>query len=509
MSGKLMHCVPLTADSEVMVANSRFCDDTWDLAPLFSQNSISPNYKKLRFDDIRNEQLKLIIKQYLYYKLGQIKARTVIAVRYRLTHFVRFCEIHSIKSLKHITSHTLIDFAVWLKAEHEISHMTGYFISHAVEEMIRIGQIKGWDVPVGDVLTGTMAKDLWGPRTDESCSKKVQPIPDDVFDKIMQCAINYKARNPDDVLTKCGIIIQSQTGLRIGEVLSIKSGCLYQPSDAPAYFEVAISKTTKGEPILHQVFANGLVINAIKELEQSTAMLRAESGKQELFLVRNQGTNVSNAFRWTSNRLKTFIRDCDIRGANGELYPLKSHQFRATFVKQLITRKIPIAYVMKQYSHVSAEMTCYYLTLQEHEVKEIYAQMLFSPDAKIAGILADEIKAKTSVMFRGKTELDIETIINNLSESLTFNPLPGGVCLYDYRRWNCSNGDGCFFYNCPNFLTEISFLPVLKKELDLMEQEMERTKCLGYERQWQIQHSRYQHLLPLVEKLEANIDEEA
>ena len=185
MSGKLMHCVPLTADSEVMVANSRFCDDTWDLAPLFSQNSISPNYKKLRFDDIRNEQLKLIIKQYLYYKLGQIKARTVVAVRYRLTHFVRFCEIHSIKSLKHITSHTLIDFAVWLKAEHEISHMTGYFISHAVEEMIRIGQIKGWDVPVGDVLTGTMAKDLWGPRTDESCSKKVQPIPDDVFDNYL------------------------------------------------------------------------------------------------------------------------------------------------------------------------------------------------------------------------------------------------------------------------------------------------------------------------------------
>lgn len=509
MSGNLLYRVPQTADSEIMVANSRFCDDTWDLAPLFSQSSISPNYKKLRFDDIHNEHLKLIIKQYLYYKLGQIKARTVVAVRYRLTHFVKFCEIHNIQTLRHITSHTLIAFAVWLKAERDISPMTGYFISHAVEEMIRIGQIKGWNVPASDVLTGTTAKDLWGPRTDKSCLKKVQPIPDDIFDKIMQYAVNYKARNPDDVLTKCGIIIQSQTGLRIGEVLSIKSGCLHQPSDSPAYFEVALSKTVKGDPILHQVFANDLVISAIAELEQSTAKLRSESGKQELFLVRNQGINVSNAFRWTSDRLKTFIRDCDIRGADGELYPLKSHQFRATFVKQLIMRKIPIAYVMKQYSHVSAEMTCYYLTLQEHEVKEIYAQMIFSPDAKIAGILADEIKAKTSVMFRGKTEHDIETIINNLSESLTFNPLPGGVCLYDYRRGNCSDGDGCFFYNCPNFLTEISFLPVLKKELELMEREMERTKHLGYERQWQIQYSRYQHLRPLVEKLEANADEEA
>lgn len=64
-----------------------------------------------------------------------------------------------------------------------------------------------------------------------------------------------------------------------------------------------------------------------------------------------------------------------------------------------------------------------------------------------------------------------------------------------------------FFYNCPNFLTEVSFLPVLKKELELMVREMERTKQLGYERQWQIQYSRYQHLLPLIEKLEANPDE--
>ena len=66
---------------------------------------------------------------------------------------------------------------------------------------------------------------------------------------------------------------------------------------------------------------------------------------------------------------------------------------------------------------------------------------------------------------------------------------------------------GAFFYNCPNFVTEISFLPVLKKELELMEREMERTKQLGYERQWQIQHSRYQHLQPLVAELEGQTNE--
>jgi len=49
----------------------------------------------------------------------------------------------------------------------------------------------------------------------------------------------------------------------------------------------------------------------------------------------------------------------------------------------------------------------------------------------------------------------------------------------------------------------VSFLPVLQKELDLMEKEMQRTKQLGFERQWQIQYSRYQYLKPLVAQLEA------
>jgi hypothetical protein len=153
-------------------------------------------------------------------------------------------------------------------------------------------------------------------------------------------------------------------------------------------------------------------------------------------------------------------------------------------------------------------MTCHYLTLQEKEMRDIYSHLILSPNAKIAGIQALGIQKKTAEVFRGKTKTEIESVIDSLSSSLSFNPLPGGVCLYDYRRGNCANGDGCFFYNCPNFVTEVSFLPVLKRELGLVEIELKRTKELGYEHQWQIQYSRYRHLLPLVRQLEANADEQ-
>ena len=91
---------------------------------------------------------------------------------------------------------------------------------------------------------------------------------------------------------------------------------------------------------------------------------------------------------------------------------------------------------------------------------------------------------------------------------MSFNPLPAGVCLYDFRRGNCSDGDGCFFYNCPNYVTEVKFYPILKQELDLMEKEMARYKELGQQRAWERQHIKHEYLKPLVDSLEEQINAE-
>lgn len=82
----------------------------------------------------------------------------------------------------------------------------------------------------------------------------------------------------------------------------------------------------------------------------------------------------------------------------------------------------------------------------------------------------------------------------------------GDLCLYDFRRGNCTDGDGCFFYNCPNYITEVQFYPVLKAELDLLDKEMTRLKELGHEREWQKQYIKYKYLKPLVESLEVQIN---
>lgn len=489
--------------SEIKVGNSFYTDDVWDLSVLIPQTTTPNSKKKLVFSEEIPIPIKSVLKQYAYYSLGKIKPQTVITNMNSMKAFIQFCKIKSIFSLRELDRNTIIDFNFWLKNEKKYKKKSGYMAMRVVEELLHIGRIKGWNVPSTDILLGLTAAEVWGSGKDED-AKQFEPIPDDIFEKIVQCAISYRK----DIITKAGIIIQSQTGLRIGEVLSLKAGCLHQNEDGTAYFDVFISKTAKGESIKHKIFANQLVVDVILELEEATRALREESGRDELFLHRN-GKRICSpmVMNWSKNRLRTFIRNCNIRDASGELYHLQSHQFRPTFVRKIVMKGIPISFAMKQFAHVSIEMTCHYLQLQEKEIRDIYAGILLDPNSKLAGMRADKIEAARNSYFKGKAETDVNKVVAELAKGLTFNPLPSGICLYDYRRGNCGEGDSCFFYNCPNFITEKSFLPVLERELERIELAMEREKNSGHERAWQLQNSKYIYLKPLIEQLKGESDE--
>ena len=493
---------PDTDLNTIMIGDSKYSDDIWDLRPFIKLKTRKESQNYLSFGYIKDADLKETVKQYACYKLGKIKPQTVRDyINGKLPMFIEYCSINGIHSFVDVSLEDYLTFNLWMKDEKKVAIGTGFHACHVVEEIIRIGQIKGWNVPQFHLPKTETAYQLW-PVQKTMRTNKTKSIPEDIFDKILYHAVH----DEKDILTKAGIIIQSQTGLRINEVLSIKEGCLKHTSDGYDYIELTLGKTEKGEPIIHKVFINELVKNVIAELSEATAELRKESGLKELFLFKHGKIRVIPTTKWTENRLPTFIRKWNIQDSKGNLYPLTSHQFRATFVRELIKRKVPIAMIMKQYSHVSIEMTAHYLTLQEEEVKEIYSDMILSPESKIAGLRAKEIKGKLDTLFHGKTEEEIDDVITNLSKTMSFNPLPTGVCLYDFRRGNCSDGDGCFFYNCPNYITEVQFYPILKDELDLLEKEMTRLKELGHDREWQRQYIKHKYLKPLVESLEVQLD---
>lgn len=78
-----------------------------------------------------------------------------------------------------------------------------YNYGKVIEEIIKIGQIKGWNVPKNNIFRDFTSLDLWDFKKDRK-ENKTKPIPEDIFDKILQCALKEK-----NILTKAGIIIQS------------------------------------------------------------------------------------------------------------------------------------------------------------------------------------------------------------------------------------------------------------------------------------------------------------
>lgn len=304
---------------------------------------------------------------------------------------------------------------------------------------------------------------------------------------------------------------------------------------------VKISKTEKGEAVPHKVYVNDLVVKTVSELEEATKQLRrnyvewlnnkiesikntkisdVDKRKEIDKLLQNDisdylfisecpqfesRASLPKAFDWNRSKLYPFLRRWNISDKYGDVYYFSSHSFRPTFVRELIKKGIKIGFIQKQFDHTTIEMTCHYLQLEEDEIKGIYSEMLLIPESKIAGIRANEIKQELSSMFEGKTSIEIQEITKDLVSSMQFNTLPTGVCLYDVRRGNCTDGDGCFMYNCPNYLTEIQFYPLLKKELEVLELEMRRYKEQGRERDFQRQYIKWKYLKPLVDGLEIQL----
>lgn len=509
MPSNLRQLKPITKDTkfnDITIGNSNFSDDIWDLSPFIKSKNIKQSQKKIDFVYIESEDMKITVKRYAYHKLGKIKPQTVFHnINSKLPPFFKFCNKINLSSFSQVTKKIFLDYITWLKEHYitqqgkKLSKGSGYHKSLVVQDIIKVGQIKGWNVPK-DNFNNVNCCELWQPNKNKK-QRKTKPIPEDTFNKILHYAVNEE----QNILTKAGIIIQSQTGLRISEVLSIKAGCIKTTDDSHDYMEVTLSKTEK-EPVIHKVFVNKLVKKTVRELEEYTKDLREESGLQELFLYKYGKIRPLKGNKFNTRRMANFIERWNIRDKKGNLYPLHTHQFRTTFVRELIKKNVPLPFIQKHFRHLSLEMTNHYLTLQQEEIKGIYGDMLLSPDSQLAGKRADEIKETLKQEFRGKTEEEIDEIIEGLSKSLSFNPLPTGVCLYDFRRGNCTDTDGgCFMYNCPNYITEVKFYPVLKKELELMEREMTRLQELGRERDWQRQKIKHKHLKPLVDDLESKL----
>jgi len=531
---------------QVFIGKSKYTDDNWDLSPFTGTLARTPGENVIRFGPIGNEEMKKVLKQYAYVRLGEVKPITVIHdINCSFPLFRKFSKENFITNFTEITLKVFKSYSSsWLTTKWEsgqISASYAYDASRLVEDVVTKGQIKGWKVS-GAYINGMSSK-IWNKRVKhEMKENKRQPVPPLVLDQIINAVKNHET----NLFVKSVIIVLSQTGLRIGDVLSLKVGCIGQDKKGNWILDVWIQKGDQEAEarVNHQIIVNEWAAQTIKEYERCTLILRSRLKKelqQRIALIRSsnlskpeqdaqinelQRTDISNhlfihtsfgnnpetntifltGVRSWGRWIKKFMNKWEIVGEDGEIYPIDTHQFRHTFVSELIKQDVKPAFIQKYLAHVSEEMVAYYTSINDDHAKKELAMKFLHPDAKTAGKRAEEIMEQTAPLFRGKTAVEIEGIIEELAEELSFNLLPTGICLFDEVRGQCTNGNGCFFYNCANYLTTEEKYPVLKKELDECEKWMARFKIDGKKRDYDRLFIVWEHLKPLVDELEAKIN---
>ena len=377
------------------VGHSVFSDDIWDFKGLTSGAEIHHDAKyQVKFDLLNHLSIKETVK---WFAVNDLMANTLQTVRRKiaaLTVFRRFLEENpDITSFSDITKYRLEEFFQYvLSAKTDkgqpMSAIARKKAAQVIQEILVRGAVRGWDVPKKNTHVKLLYDEIIinnkSIKKGTKLGKTNKVLPDkQIVSDIIKTAQNELEEPNGDVLTAASIILSTQLGSRIEEVLTLKTRCL-SLIDGEAYITFTSSKTNK-EPVEVIKPANVHVVRAVKRLEEHTRLLREESNLPYLFLNRSRNlkgnpVTVCSHANWNKNRLRPWMKKHDFRDEKGKFVDLTSHYFRhvcATFALEGGMKTMAVA---KLLGHKSILMTSTY----DHSDKQQIVKDILSGDTPIA-----------------------------------------------------------------------------------------------------------------------------
>lgn len=480
LSGKIL--------SDFRIGNGVFSDDIWDFSGYETATGGRARLQ-LKFSFIKQEKIKAVVKAFSAISLLGQKLSGVKRSIQGFSLFYRYIadSYPNMQSLEQMNALILRGYYHYLystisnKTKDPLSRSGIFHAAAVIKNILTEGSHRDWLVPVDCSWVLPIYNEMIesSPRTKMSAQKTKRMFADVVIQKIIKSAIEERC-----MITKAAIIIQSQMGFRIGEVLDLHPNCI-KTINGKVKIEYWTQKTKNGR-VMRLKPANEMVVNAIKELETETQEIRDESGLNFLFIKRTPTGGIirCNESNWNRDYMRPFVERWDIR-ETGELIHLTSHYFRHIFATYAHRKGMPIQSIMKMFDHESLTMTGVYTHISEENAKAKFTEII-SGNAVVAGMLAGKIRERLADdnPFKGKTQQQTTAIINAMNINVTAN----GICFHHpARRDSCADDGDCLI--CPNFVTTAEFLPVHRQRVIELEKEMERAKKAGNDL-WYVKNKR-------------------
>jgi len=504
----------------IVVENSHFKDTVWDLRSLFANKRVNVHSQgRLNFALLASKPLIIEpLKRYFYLRLGQVKPLSVVTAYNGLaSKLIQFMLHYKMDSLKGFTTKRFMLFNLWLKTEYANQSASNAKnlsrVANTLYQIIKTGQALEFSaLPKEGIVLEISIWQWWDQSTEH------KSVPDKIVDRsiplpIWKEIIQKAWEEPDIIQTirsgsseglfrvnnvKFALLIQAFTGLRISEVLYLKRGCIHKDSKNRCWLEVSIDKTEQTST-LHQILIPEDIYTLIQDLHTITQVLEAEAKEKEyLFYIlsrpykRSEYSTVSKRFtpvplesgKYNSNLLRPFLKKIGLPStfinSENEIIMLTSHCFRHTFANIAVAQKgIDPTVLQTHFRHLSLEMTLHYVHLNKSELKRSYIQgMMEGGTIYTQGKEGESFK---KILNEATSVSDLEQSTERLSKMFGINPLPFGLCLYDFKRGHCPHlgVQSCHMIGCSDFITNASFLLNFKHEQSLLIKQLDHVQKNG------------------------------
>lgn len=461
--------------------------DTWELSDNVPESQYYGRTFKFDFSFIESTNIKNVVKDYIWHNwsLQNHTPQKLYHDLSRFKHFCSFLEQTTIKSFREMSNSDVDAYMSYLRTkvtsnDKPLSYKYQKACLDTVKGIIVWGQIhRPKDVPDKPIFLGNE-------YTGTNRHMKIDFIPDEILHQINE-ALKFE-ENP---YLKYGIIILESTGMRIGDLLKLRTDCI-KPHLVSGYtiswFDHKNHKERPAMPVRKECAI------AVQKLIEVTAPLRDEAEeniKDILFIYRcpkghcvGKVTVPYPCTLWVW--LTQFTKNHNILEADGQPYRLTSHQFRRTLGTDMLSKGTDINVIQQVLGHATPLTTKnFYADVKDKERAETF---------KNIGIIGN-INLLDKSAFQNESELKWFRANKDTSACLCdgycTKPFANGeICDRLLRRQKC--------YTCSRYVTTPEYLEAHRKHLEGLERQVAEGAIYG-------EHYA-EHFMPTIEILKVIIE---
>lgn len=449
--------------------NNQPLGDLWYLQDNDAESQYYGQTFRFDFSYIHSDEIKAVYKEYIWQKhrTGSKAIRTLVGEVVSFKYFIFFAQQQKIDSFT-VLDNVIVDlFVSYLHTvispirKKTLAYETQKSCLDALKNVISWCLIHRPDtVPTVKIFTGN---EFLGVNR----HLNIDFIPDEVMTQI-----NMALKVEENPYLKYGIIILQSTGMRIGDLLKLRTDCI-QPHFISGYTITWFDHKKRMERTPIPVRAE--CAYAVQKLIEITEPLRKEvddSMKDMLFIYRISTSrlgkkigipNQSTIGDWLHN----FTKKHHIVDSNGEPYNLTAHQFRRTLGTDMLSKGTDMNVIQQVLGHSRSSTTkLYYADVKDKERGEIFRKVGIIGNIDMVDDSSFENASEKKWFLANKHKSA------QLCDGYCTKPVEKGmVCDRLLRRQKC--------YSCSRYITTPEYLHVHRSHLSRLEKQLEEGAIYG------------------------------